>query len=190
MLTKVILNGPMGKQFGKVWDLAVDSPAHALKLIDANKPGVFNWIRANLPKYATYRVTVEYEDGRKEDMDNDSVAMHQKAKTIRFTPMTEGGGAVARVVIGAVLVALAFVPGFQGASTQLIAAGSAMILGGIVAMLAPKPKVDKKEEGKSSYYFDGPSSTTGQGNPVQLTYGRCLVGGHTISAAVTVDQLL
>lgn len=187
MLTKVILDGPLGKQFGKVWELAVNSPAQALRLIDANKPGVFTWIRSNLEKYAAYRVLVEYEDGRKEDLDNDTFVLERKAKTIRFVPVTQGAGNTFKIVVGVILIIVGcVVPGAQG----LIYVGAALVLGGIAGMLAPKPDAMKDKETKNSYYFDGPTNTTTQGVPVQLTYGRCLVGSHTISAAVTVDQLM
>ncbi len=187
MLTKVILDGPLGKQFGKVWELAVNSPSEALRLIDANKPGVFNWIRANLKKYDAYRVLVEYEDGRKEDLDNDSYVLTRKAKSIRFVPVTEGAGNTFKIVVGIILIVVGFVvPGAQG----LIGLGAGLLLGGIAGMLAPKPDAVKDRESKNSYYFDGPTNTANQGVPVQLSYGRCLIGSHTISAAVTVDQLM
>lgn len=187
MLTKVILEGPMGKHFGKVWNLAVDSPAHALRLIDANKPGVFRWIRANLQKYAAYRVVCEYEDGRREHLDNETVKLQCKPKVIRFLPITQGAGnQTLRIVAGIALIAI----GFMGGGPICISAGASLLLSGIAGLLAPKPDKSKDGSGVSSYYFDGPSNTAAQGVPVQLTYGQCLVGSHTVSAAVTVDQLM
>jgi len=70
--------------------------------------------------------------------------------------------------------------------------GASMLISGIAAMLAPKPQKQEQTErkDKTSYFFDGPTNTTVQGVPVQLIYGRCLVGSHAISAKVSVDQLM
>lgn len=60
-------------------------------------------------------------------------------------------------------------------------------------MLTPKTSNNQQtseRKDKTSYYFDGPANTTMQGVPVQLIYGRALVGSHGISAALTIDQLM
>lgn len=199
MLTEVILDGPMGKRFGKTWELAVNSPSEALRMIDANKPGVFVWIKSNLAKYERYRVTVTYHDGREESLSEDEYKLERSVKRIRFTPLIEGAGGnngVWQVVLGIVLIAVGyFTFGTTSAyGVALIGAGAGMVVGGIAAMLAPKPKVESMDQverkDKTSYYFDGPANTTNQGVPVQLIYGTCLVGSHSISAALTVDQLI
>lgn len=193
MLTEVILDGPMGKKFGKTWELAVGSPNEALRMIDANKPGVFAWIKTNLDKYERYRVTVTYHDGREEDLSEEEYKLERSVKRIRFTPVIEGAGGnngILQTVLGIVLIAV----GVVFAVSNLIYMGAAMVIGGVAAMLAPKPKMGDLEQSerkdKTSYYFDGPTNTTMQGVPVQLIYGTCLVGSHPISAALTVDQLM
>lgn len=193
MLTEVILDGPMGKKFGKTWELAVGSPNEALRMIDANKPGVFAWIKTNLDKYERYRVTVTYHDGREEDLSEEEYKLERSVKRIRFTPVIEGAGGnngILQTVLGIVLI----VVGVVFAVSNLTYMGAAMVIGGVAAMLAPKPKMGDLEQSerkdKTSYYFDGPANTTMQGVPVQLIYGTCLVGSHSISAALTVDQLM
>lgn len=187
MLTKVILEGPMGKVFGRTWNLSVNSPNEALRMIDANKPGVFTWIRSNLEKYSHYKVICEYEDGRKEYLKEDEYPMERKCKSIRFVPIVQGSGGVFQAIVGVVLI----VVGVIWPNPALVAMGVGMLIGGVAAMLAPKPKKDDSSRSdKTSYYFDGPANTTMQGVPVQLVYGKCLVGSHAISAAVTVDQLM
>ncbi|WP_157385783.1 tail assembly protein [Methylosarcina fibrata] len=56
MKTTVILDGVMGKKFGRKWELFVKSPAEAIRLITANRPDFLPWIRDNLPTYENYRV--------------------------------------------------------------------------------------------------------------------------------------
>lgn len=193
MLTKVILDGPMGKKFGREWELEVKSPREALRLINANTPGVFNWMRENASKYANYAVICK--KGEREDTFTEEQYSNQEGiyDEIRFVPVVEGAGNVFRIVVGAVLIIVDFFTDYASGG-YLTAMGIAMIAGGVAGMLAPKPKpgdmATNERKDKTSYYFDGPANTTNQGVPVQLIYGRCMVGSHSISAAVTVDQLM
>lgn len=193
MLTKVILEGPMGKQFGREWELNINSPHEALRMIDANKPGVFGWIRNNLEKYSRYRVICTYQDGTEAHLSDEEYKLERKCTSIRFVPVIEGAGGngIFQTILGIVLIVVGVV--FE--MPNLVYMGAAMAIGGVAAMLAPKPKLGDLGAGterkdKTSYYFDGPANTTVQGVPVQLIYGRCMVGSHAISAALTVDQLM
>lgn len=190
MLTKVILEGVMGKQFGREWAFDISSPAEALRMVNANKPGVFIWIKKNLEKYASYKVICKYESGREEELDKDSYMLNGKPTEIRFVPIVEGAGAVGRIILGIVLV----VAGVYTGQAWLVQMGVAMALGGVIQLLTPQPKTNSNQEetkNKTSYFYDGPINTTRQGVPVQLIYGdQVLVGSHAISAQVSVDQLM
>jgi predicted phage tail protein len=197
MLTTVTLYGPLAKEFGRDWELAVDSPAEAMQLIEANKPGFLNWIRGNLEKYDRYKVIVDYHDGKVEHLDEDSFKFQRTMKRMRFVPIVTGaGGGIGKVILGALLlVAAAFTfvtPGMQSFTPFLAGAGMTLFLGGITELLSPKPKkLDEavRQDG-ASYFFDGPVNTSTQGVPVPLIYGTVLAGSQAISAKVTVDQLL
>ena len=194
MLTTVILDGPMGKRFGKKWELCVKSPAEALRLIEANNPGLKKWMQENIEAYSSYRVSCNYSSGRKEDIDEKMLDVHCQAKIIRFTPILEGRGNGARIVIGAAIMAAAVFTANGAAFTvgQTIAfnAGASLFLGGVVGLLTPMPQApqNKEQERLSSHYFSGPANTIQQGNPVQLIYGRVLVGSQVISAQVDVGE--
>lgn len=194
MLTKVQLGGILGKKFGKNWLLDVNSPGEALRLIEANKPGLRSWIVNNVEKYSMYKVTCEYENGLIEDIDEDTYVLNSKMKTIKFMPIISGAkGGVLQVVVGAILIAASFIPGFQAASPYLMSAGLAMMLGGAIQMLSPRPALNANmttNDGSTSTssYFDGPVNTEMQGLPVPLIYGTVLVGSHTISASISVDE--
>ena len=190
MLTTVILDGPMGKRFGKKWELFVNSPAEALRIIEVNKPGLRSWIMDNAAKnYTAYKVKCTYEDGRSEFLNDDTYVASRKLKSIRFTPVVDGAGAAARIVVGALMiVASYFIP---PASPYLFNAGVSMIIGGVIQALSPQPKIGDKTvnpQDMSSNYFDGPVNTTAQGAPVPLIYGRVLTGSRTISAQVSIDE--
>lgn len=194
MLTEVTLYGPLGKEFGRDWKLAVSSPAEAMRLIEANKPGFRNWIRNNLKNYDRYKVIVDYHDGKKEHLDQDTFQLERTVKRIRFVPIVTGaGGGIGKMILGAILIYVGFavLPGGPLA-LAVMGAGTALMLRGVTELISPRPKkqdANIREDG-TSYFFDGPVNTTQQGVPLPLIYGRVLVGSHAISAKVTVDQLL
>jgi predicted phage tail protein len=196
MLTTVTLYGPLAKEFGRDWKLAVSSPAEAIQLIEANRPGFLNWIRGNLDKYDRYKVVVDYHDGRVEHLDEETIKLQGSMKRIRFVPIVVGAGGIGKIILGALLIVAAAVTFFTGvgaaATPYLLGAGMALFLGGITELLSPKPKkLDQgvRQDG-TSYFFDGPVNTSQQGVPVPLIYGTVLAGSQAISAKVTVDQLL
>jgi predicted phage tail protein len=202
--TEVILEGPMGEAFGRVWNLCINSPREALNLIDVNKPGVLIWIRNNLKKYSHYRVLVTYEDGREEALNKDDYPLLRKMKQIRFVPLVEGASAGARIVAGIILLIVAWWnpyswayaasatgTAFTAAGSAAISIGASLVIGGIVQKLNEPGSADNASErkDKTSFFFDGPVNTTTQGVPVPLIYGRCLVGSHAVSASLTIDDI-
>lgn len=192
MLTKVFFDGLLGKKFGKQWDLDVSNANEALRMVEANKPGLLAWIRDNLAIYSHYRVRCVYTDGREEDLDDDTYTINRKPAEIHFSPVIEGAGGLGQMVMGALLIAVAvFVPGAQ----FLMGPGISMLLGGAIAALSSSPAQSITSQAarsdKTSYFFDGPVNTTMQGVPVPLIWGfGVLVGSHAISANLSVDQLL
>ena len=200
MLTKVYLEGEMGKQFGKEWELEFSSPGEAMRLIDANSPGFQKWVYDNIEKYARYQVIAEYEDGTLEYLEDQTYAMERVCVALRYIPVIEGAGGdgTTQFVIGAVLFAVGWSSGgsTSAAGWQLMAMsmGASMMIGGVVQMLTPLTTLDSNSSSdrkdKTSYYFDGPVNTTRQGVPVPLIYGRCLVGSIAISADLSIDQLI
>jgi predicted phage tail protein len=190
MLTKVRLDGVMGKKFGKSWDLAVSSPAEALRMIEANKPGLRAWIISNQQTYDAYKIVCVYADGREELLDENTFPLQRGGlKMIRFTPVVAGASAVTRIIVGAVMIAASFlVPGAW--SPYLFKIGTALVLGGVIEALSPRPKT-RNDYGEqiNSYYFNGPANTDQQGAAVPLIYGRVLVGSHPISASISIDEV-
>lgn len=196
MLTKVRLDGVMGKKFGRQWELSVTSPAEALRLIDANSPGLKQWIADNREKYNAYKVVCVYATGVEEALSDDTfLAERTNLVSIRFTPTVAGASGAAKIVVGSLLLfaalytwggAGALLTGFMGQAATAI--GASLLLGGVIELLSPRPKTKNSDESKS-YYFDGASNTEMQGSPVPLIYGRMRVGSHPISASVSVDEI-
>lgn len=187
-LAVVTLNGALGKKFGRKWKLAVDSVTEALQLIEANKPGMNAWMRANMAKFDRYHIKVERHDGSVSDISDKELCMTSAGlKSITITPVIAGAGAGLRIVIGVVFMVAAI---WLGPAS--FAFGASLALGGIIQLLSPTPKMasGNQRSDNTSYYFDGPVNTVDQGVPVPLIYGRILAGSQVISARVTIDQLM
>lgn len=201
MLTEVILEGEMGKEFGREWKLLVSTPAEALRLIQANNNKFVAWIRSNRDKIAGYGILCENENGITEEINNDNFIFHRKMKRITFYPVIAGAGGHTnwtQVVEGAALIALAFfAPEIAAGLNMSVATGAAMgstltamgatlVLQGFITGLTQQPS----SKNTNSFYFDGAVNTTSQGNPVPLVYGRMLTGSQAISVSLQVDQMM
>ncbi len=203
MTTAVILDGAMGKKFGKRWDLCVDSPAEALRMISCNEPSFQFWLRDNATVYEGYQVTCEYGNGVISEVNEQELFMTGEIVSIRFTPVLMGSGKYGSIILGVIIIIAAIVflqPQLVPAGMAIsgftagvaILGGIGMIVQGIIGVLTPMPKTGGLDASgrvdKTSYYFNGPANTTAQGVPVPLIYGTCLVGSHAISASLTIDD--
>src|SRR5687768_8437478 len=99
MLTQVTLYGPLADEFGKDWELDVSSPGEAMRLINANRPGFFNWVRGNLDKYDRYKVIVDYHNGKTEHLDEETIMIERKVRRIRIAPIVTGAGAIGKMIL-------------------------------------------------------------------------------------------
>lgn len=198
MLTKVILQGEFAKVVGQSeWMLACNSPAEALALIEANKPGIRNWIRQHIHDYKICQVECEDFDGHKESLNDKTYQTNRKCKAIRFLPIFTGAGGsngilqaiagVAMIVVGVIVSGMSF--GLASPiGSALIGAGVGMVLGAICTMLMSPSQKDDEDDGGGNYYFNGAVNTTQQGNPVPLVFGRCRVGSAVISSEIEVTE--
>ncbi len=192
MLTRVILDGVLGHNFGREWNLHVGSVPEALRMIDANKPGFMQWIRANLPIYDRYRIVCKYEDGRVELLDEDSLSVKRSPVEIRFVPIPAGAGNVGRIIVGIILIIVGAFTSWAGGEA-LIYMGVGMVVGGIIGALTPIPKTKKHDTaggGIASDYFNGPLNVSEECAPIPIIYGRVLAGSQAVSAALTIDKMM
>ena len=90
-----------------------------------------------------------------------------------------------KVIIGAILVALAYYYGGPAAGaemswqvTMVMSFGVNLMLAGVTELTTKAPKHNKDEE---KGLFNGPENTLVQGTPVPVAYGKLLVGGKPIS---------
>ena len=199
----VRLYGKLGAQFGRVWRLAVDSPAEAVRALCALAPGFECELMTAHDRGVAFGVFV----GRR-NIGADELGMPGGDDDIRIAPVISGAkSGWAQIIIGAVIIAAATYfggpMGAQGAYSVVgtwmaggiagaaVGMGAAMILGGIVQVLTPTPKGIATRDGPdngASYNFNGAVNTTAQGNPVPLLYGDLIVGSAVISGAIYAED--
>lgn len=195
------LKGPLGRKYGKVHKLAVNSPAEAIRALCANFPGFEQEMLTSHERGVAYKCIVDNNRLSEEHLG------YPMSHRFTITPVVHGGGKFLGVILGAVLIgaALFFSGGLAGAPLAAALSGTAfagisfgtialfgvsLLLGGIASLLAPTPKNDNGSgvEKKENPYFDGAENVSAQGATVPIGYGRAIVGSAVISASITVEQ--
>lgn len=181
----VRLYGVLAKKFGKEFRLNVKSPAEAIRALCLQIKG----FRQHIQEFSEPGYVIRVGKG---DRDVDTlVGPCSDKEVIKIIPALAGGNATVRIVIGAILVAVALLPGphspVLGAMglTMIGSVGASLVIGGIAELLAPSPpKMEqaKRPEETPSYLFNGPVNTVGTGYAVPVGYGTLLIGSHVISA--------
>lgn len=201
MLRKVKLRGELGKRFGKVHKLAVDTPAEAIRALCVLKTGFRAFLEKSEKYGIRYRFLVKQHALSGDDADSFNM-QHGRQTDFILVPVLQGrkGGGLFNIILGAALIGFAFwnpaILGmttissgiFAGVAQMPLLMGTALVLGGVSQMLAPTPKIDgpqESPENKPSYLFNGAVNTTQQGQPIPLLYGRLAVGSAVVSARLT-----
>lgn len=184
-LRTVRLYGKMGTLFGRVHNLAVESPAEAIKALCVTIQGFEDYLKKSKDNGLTFAVFNGKTNIGEEEL------TFSGTKDIRIAPIPVGSkrGGVLQTILGVILVIVGVV--FPPAAF-LIAPGVALAAGGVVQLLSPQPKGLKSREATenaASYAFSGPVNTTAMGNPVAILAGKRICGGAIISAGIYAENL-
>ena len=188
MLTTIVLGGPLGKRFGRVWklDLSVPSPAEAVRALSAVCDGFRRYLVENSePGYHVF--------AGKRDVGEGDLGMPTGARVLTLMPALAGAkSGWFQVVAGAVLIAAGAVLTVYGygAGVPLITAGISLVVGGVSQLLFAPPSAtgpDEDDAHKPSYVFNGPVNTLAQGHPVPICYGEMEVGSCVVSAGIITE---
>lgn len=188
LLREVRLYGALGRRFGRVFHLAVSTPAEAARALCAVLPG-FKREFVGPDGSQAYHVFVGRGPRRAAigaEQKNDLVGSEEP---IRIVPVIAGAkrGGVLQTVIGVVLIAV----GLYVGNEYLVKAGAMLVVSGVVQMLSPQRKPPDKTENAPSYGMDaGALNTVDAGGPVPLAFGRVIAGSVQASAGLSTDQLL
>lgn len=196
-MKKIKLLGELGKKFGRVHMMDVNSTAEAIRALCANFKEFESWLAGSEERGVRYKVLV-----RKTAIDLDS--LHNPiSKEITIAPVLVGAkSGLVKVIIGVALIAASFyLPGSMyfsaysafsiNASAIAFSIGTSLALGGVSQMLAPTPTTPSGsgEKNKPSYQFNGAINTTAQGLPVPIGYGRLIIGSAVISAGLKAQNI-
>lgn len=193
----VILLGELGRRFGRRHRMAIASPAEAVRALAANFPAFEGELLTAHERGVGYRVLAGRDALSAEQLHDPS---GQQSITIAPVLTGAGGSGLGQVLLGAVIIAVAWwnpmgwaAAGAFLSQATLYAVGTSMILGGVAQMLAPTPRSNiadnERPDNKPSYAFNGPVNTTAQGQPVPIGYGRLMVGSVVVSAGIDVVQV-
>jgi predicted phage tail protein len=207
-VTRVFLHGELGKACGEVWNLAVQTPAEALRAIEVNTGKLLTHLRSVGEGLAMYRVLLDDKD---HTCIEDITVPIKTYKSIHFIPVPQGAAKEGtwELIAGIALILAVVVVGFVsygtalGAMTQTVGLAShlitaaftmgiALTVGGVSMLLTPNPRSadsPEKPDNRPSYIFNGPVNTYRQGNPVPVGYGMLLVGSQVISAGIRATDL-
>lgn len=194
MLKKIRLYGVLAKKFGKEFYLDVDNTREAMRALSVQVPGFEHFMLHAHEQGLEFAV---FQD--KQNISETELDMSTSAKVIKVVPRVKGAGGALQTILGAVMIAAAFITGgtsiaawgaLQGA---LFGAGVGMMVGGVAQMLMPKVETTKNqnEDGnKANFGFGGAVTTIAQGNPVPVLYGQREVGGFIASAGQYPEDLM
>lgn len=192
VLREVRLYGALGKQFGRIHRLAVESAAEAVRALCAVLDG-FEAYLCSKRSAAGYRVWAGPHNLAEGDLPKPTGAR----EVIRIVPVVAGAKrqGLGQVLAGAALVVAGalLTPTFPMLGPAAVKIGFGMAIGGVIQMLSPQHKVNREEspKGVQSYSFGGAINTDEEGGCVPLLYGRLLVGSLVISGGIrTADVAL
>lgn len=176
------LGGPLRK-FGKEFTLSVRSPAEAIKALCIQIPGLERYISSAKSR------GLEFAVFRGKRNIGEAELGYQGRGVIRIVPVITGSkrAGILQTIVGAILIAASFIPGFQA----LMPVGIALVAGGVIQMLSPQAgglKTSAAPENTPGYAFGSAKNTTASGNPVSLCAGRRRWGGAIISAAIYAED--
>lgn len=196
MIRTIRLYGNLGKKYGKTHKLHVYSVSEAIRLLSANFPDFKQHIIDSSNTIAGYEVW----DGNY-NLGGDEKEGFVKVGNgdIKIIPRVTGAGNTVKLIVGAVLIAVAYWFGGPAAGQAMttmwsgvMAAGVSLMLSGVIGLMTKTSSgssISSDEDNTQSYLFSGTLNTTKQGNPVFIAYGTHLLGSQVISASLTTTDV-
>lgn len=184
-MTIIKLSGSLAKRFGRVHRrlLDVKSFRDACRALSATLPGFDEEVKR------LDRLGMRFAIFRNGQNVGENEFDRSGAREIRIVPVVAGSkrGGILQTVIGAILIAASFIPGFQ----VLLPIGISLVAGGVIQMLSPQAKglsQSGSPENLPSYAFGSAKNTTASGNPVPICIGERRWGGAIISASIEAQD--
>jgi predicted phage tail protein len=197
-MVTIRLLGEAGRRFGRKFQLAVKTPAEAMRALCIQIPALRQYLLESGEKGINWRVVTEHPDGLDEEQ-----LLWPMSKRMVLAPLPAGRGGVGKIIAGVALVAAAivFAPGGllagsifnftlgPAAATAIGSIGFSLAFSGVAELLTPTPKMPNvknlggssvsgrnESEQLNSFTFDKSNANTIQGDVVPVLYGERIVG--------------
>tara|TARA_R100001082_G_scaffold110790_1_gene91787 strand:+ start:385 stop:1134 length:750 start_codon:yes stop_codon:yes gene_type:complete len=201
MNNNVQLVGDIGDKFGHEWSMNIESYSDIINLIDCQTEGFKKYLIESEENGIGFKIQ------RGEDLiqDEQELLLNINEEDIIITAVPLGAAetfksessSVFKIIIGAILVFLAWASGqswagdwLLGLSSDTIAimatVGMNLINMGIMELNMPRTIGD--EDGETNL-FSGPVTGIKQGVSVPVAYGELLIGGSPINVAYTIQNI-
>lgn len=188
--TIIKLSGSLGRKFGREHKRVIFKTQDAINALSKTIPGFQQHMAESHKRGITYAI---FRGGK--NISQTELSFPNNNEPIHIVPVVIGSKrqGLLQTIFGLILVVVGVVLSIwgYGAGSPLMSMGASMMAGGITQMLSPQPKglTDTSDpDNKPSYAFGSPKITTAQGYPVPVYYGRRLVGGAAISAAIYTED--
>lgn len=181
-MIRLHLYGQLKKDYGDYMDFDASTPREAVTALAYQCPKYKKYLRDN-----SWHIVL----GDKEnEISEQELDIHLgKYQEVHLIPAIEGQGKWASTIVGAIIVVVSAIWWNPGG----IAAGAAMMVGGIISATTKVPGIqDTRQEEKdkrASFLFSGAVNSSTQGLPIPRGYGRVLIGSSVVSASVYAEQL-
>jgi predicted phage tail protein len=198
-MVTIRLLGEAGRRYGRRFQLAVKTPAEAVRALCLQIPGLRQYLLESGEKGIDWRVVTDHAEGLDEDQ-----LLWPMSKRLVLAPLPAGRGGVGKIIAGVAIVAFAIVTagaglfalglGFSASTAISIGAiGVSLIFSGVSDLLTPTPKMPNvkgggfgggssatsgrsQEEQLNSFAFDKSNANTVQGDVVPVLYGERIIG--------------
>ena len=210
MMRVIKVYGKLAKHLGqRSFKAVARTPAEAVRFLVANFPELRSVMRDD-----SYAISV----GRHQLPIGDKPEfLHYPAGSddaIRIIPVITGaGGNFGKILMGAALIGLAFVPGVGALTAAQVAGGAtasatvfgtgltalgamsfsigaSLVLNGIAGIISPVPKTPEMDsDPRENFNFSGVQNTSRSGVVVPVIYGEVVTGSITISAGLNTEEV-
>lgn len=187
-LIKIKLGLSLGRKYGKIHELCVESVPEALRALSVNIPAFKEFMQSHVGQNTRFAI---FADGK--NLNEHRIKDFKAVKEIRIMPIPQGrkSGGLFQTVLGAALIGASFF--FTGGiATAVLGAGISLAAGGIAQLLSPQAtglKSQESAQNRASYAFGSAVNTVAAGYPVCLPYGYRSVGGSVFSAGSYAEDI-
>lgn len=184
-LIKVKLGLSLGRKYGKIHELCVESVPEALRALSVNIPAFKEFMQSHVGQNTRFAIFVDSKN-----INEHRIKDFKAVKEIRIMPIPQGrkSGGLFQTVLGAALITIG---AFTG-QVYLVAAGISLAAGGVAQLLSPQAtglKSQESAQNRASYAFGSAVNTVAAGYPICLPYGYRSVGGSVFSAGSYAEDI-